>query len=370
MESGLYLYTLIGTLLVLVAAFSSLLARRFGAPLLLVFLLIGLATGVDGVGIDFDDARLAFAVGSLALAVILFDAGFGTPLAAFRQAAAPALLLATVGVLLTTVIFAIFAYLITGLGPLESVLIGAIVSSTDAAAVFFLLRGAGVTLRERIRTTLEIESGSNDPVAIFLTLSLVSLIAAGDAASPGTVALDIVLDFFAQMGIGAAVGVLGGGLIARLVDRLKLDQGLVPIFVLALSLLVFGIAGALGGSGFLAVYLAGLVAGNTVTRSITNLRRFQDGFSWLAQIIMFLVLGLFATPSQFPAILPAAIALGLILIFVARPLAISISLLPFRFSPPETAFISWVGLRGAVSILLALTPLIAGIEQVRAIFNM
>ncbi|MEX0627525.1 MAG: potassium/proton antiporter, partial [Cucumibacter sp.] len=247
---------------------------------------------------------------------------------------------------------------------------GAIVSSTDAAAVFFLLRGAGVTLRERIRTTLEIESGSNDPVAIFLTLSLVSLIAAGDAASPGTVALDIVLDFFAQMGIGAAVGVLGGGLIARLVDRLKLDQGLVPIFVLALSLLVFGIAGALGGSGFLAVYLAGLVAGNTVTRSITNLRRFQDGFSWLAQIIMFLVLGLFATPSQFPAILPAAIALGLILIFVARPLAISISLLPFRFSPPETAFISWVGLRGAVSILLALTPLIAGIEQGRAIFNM
>ncbi len=370
MDSGLYLVTLVGTALVLAAAFSSLFARRFGAPLLLVFLAIGLVAGEDGLGIVFDDARFAFFVGSLALAVILFDAGFSTSLAAFRQAAAPAAVLSTLGVVLTALFFAIAAYLITDLGIVESLVLGAVISSTDAAAVFFLLRAGGINLREKVRTTLEIESGVNDPIAIFLTLTLVSVAAASEQLNAGRLVLDVILGFLQQMGIGAAVGVLGGGLIARLTDRLRLDVGLVPIFVLALSLLVFGIAGSLGGSGFLAVYLAGLISGNAVTRSAANLRRFQDGISWLAQIIMFLVLGLFATPSQFPSILPASIALGLVLVFIARPLAISITLWPFRFSPTETAFISWVGLRGAVSILLALTPIIAGLDQGRVLFNM
>jgi cell volume regulation protein A len=171
------------------------------------------------------------------------------------------------------------------------------------------------------------------------------------------------------MVLGAAVGMLGGFAIARMVERLDLDQGLQPIFVLTLSLLVFAGAGAIGGSGFLAVYLAGLVAGNSKIRGAAGLKRFQDGVSWLAQIIMFLVLGLFATPSQFPAILIIGIVLGLFLIFVARPLAVWLCLFPFRFPRAETAFISWVGLRGAVSILLAITPLLVGLERGRDVFN-
>ena len=369
MEHAIYLATLIGTGLVVAAAFSSLIAFRFGAPLLLLFLGIGLATGVDGLGITFDNANVAYFVGSLALAVILFDSGFGTPLKVLRQAAGPALSLATIGVVLTTAVFGAAAFYLLDLNWMESFLLGASVASTDAAAVFFLLRAGEINLRERVRSTLEVESGTNDPIAIFLTITLVEVIAAG--ANPETPVLlaDLALGFVLNMGVGAAVGIAGGMAIVRLVDRLNLDHGLLPIFVLTLSLMVFAAAGAVGGSGFLAVYLAGLVAGNSDIRAVTILKRFQDGMSWLAQIIMFLVLGLFATPSQFPVILLPAILLGLFLIFVARPLAVWLCLLPFRLPRPEVAFVSWVGLRGAVSILLAITPLLGGLEHGRMIFN-
>ncbi len=369
MDQGIYVIILIGTALVLLAAFSSLIARRFGAPLLLIFLGIGLAAGTDGMGLDFDNATAAYFVGSLALAIILFDSGFGTSLASFRAAAAPAITLATLGVLLTAGIVGLAAHFLTDLGWLPSMLLGATVASTDAAAVFFLLRVGNISVRDRVRSTLEVESGSNDPIAIFLTLSLVSLIATGAAAEPQKLALDIAVGFLQQMGIGLIAGLVGGYLIVRLVIRLRLDQGLVPIFVLALSLLVFSITGAFGGSGFLAVYIAGLVAGNSRLRATDQVKRFQDGMTWLAQIIMFLVLGLFATPSQFPEIALPALVLGLFLIFVARPLAVALCLLPFRFTREETAFISWVGLRGAVSILLAITPVIDNIEGGRALFN-
>jgi len=369
MDQGIYVIILIGTALVLLAAFSSLIARRFGAPLLLIFLGIGLAAGTDGMGLDFDNATAAYFVGSLALAIILFDSGFGTSLASFRAAAAPAITLATLGVLLTAGIVGLAAHFLTDLGWLPSMLLGATVASTDAAAVFFLLRMGNISVRDRVRSTLEVESGSNDPIAIFLTLSLVSLIATGAAAEPQKLALDIAVGFLQQMGIGLIAGLVGGYLIVRLVIRLRLDQGLVPIFVLALSLLVFSITGAFGGSGFLAVYIAGLVAGNSRLRATDQVKRFQDGMTWLAQIIMFLVLGLFATPSQFPEIALPALVLGLFLIFVARPLAVALCLLPFRFTREETAFISWVGLRGAVSILLAITPVIDNIEGGRALFN-
>ncbi len=370
MEQAIYLVTLVSTALVLAAAFSSLIAFRFGAPLLLLFLSLGLAAGVDGLGIVFDNAGVAYFVGCLALAVILFDSGFGTPIAALRQAALPALSLATIGVVLTTGLFGAAAFYLTGFSWLESFLLGAAVASTDAAAVFFLLRVGNVNLRDRVRSTLEIESGTNDPIAIFLTITLVEVIAAGHNPEAEVLVLDLVLGFLTNMAIGAVVGVLGGLAIARLVEKLNLDHGLLPIFVLTLSLLVFAAGGAIGGSGFLAVYLAGLVAGNSTIRAATILKRFQDGVSWLAQIIMFLVLGLFATPSQFLAILPVALALGLFLIFVARPVAVWLCLLPFRMPRQETAFISWVGLRGAVSILLAITPLLGGLEHGRAIFNM
>jgi cell volume regulation protein A len=369
MEQSIYLVTLVGAALVLAAAFSSLIAFRFGAPLLLLFLGIGLASGVDGLGIQFDNAQLAYFVGALALAVILFDSGFGTPLNVLRQAALPALSLATAGVVMTTVIFGVAAFYMTDFTWLESFLLGAAVASTDAAAVFFLLRAGNVNLRERVRSTLEIESGTNDPIAIFLTITLVEIIAAGADPNAELLFIDLVIGFVVHMGLGAAAGLIGGFLIVRLVERLNLDSGLLPIFVLTLSLMVFAAAGAIHGSGFLAVYLAGLVAGNSDIRAVSVLRRFQAGMSWLAQIIMFLVLGLFATPSQFPDILAVALVLGLFLIFVARPIAVWFCLLPFNMPRQETAFISWVGLRGAVSILLAIAPILGGLENGREIFN-
>ena len=369
MDQAIYFITLIGTALVLFAAFSSLIAYRFGAPLLLIFLGIGLAAGVDGLGLSFDNAPVAFFVGSLALAVILFDSGFGTSFVSFRSASAPAIVLATVGVVITTGILGVAARYVTGFGWLESFLLGAAVASTDAAAVFFLLRVGNNSVRDRVRSTLEVESGSNDPMAIFLTLSLVSLIASGEALEPGALAGEIALGFLKQMSIGLAVGFVGGYLIVRLVMRLRLEQGLLPIFVLTLSLLLFALTGTIGGSGFLAVYVAGMVAGNARMRSTGMLKRFQDGVTWLAQIIMFLVLGLFATPSQFAAILLPALFIGLFLIFVARPIAVALCLAPFRFTKAETAFISWVGLRGAVSILLALLPIMEEVEGGRTIFN-
>ncbi|RLP26293.1 potassium/proton antiporter [Mesorhizobium sp. YM1C-6-2] len=369
MDQSVYLVTLMGTALVLAAAFSSLIAFRFGAPLLLLFLGLGLAAGTDGLGIDFDNARLAYFVGALALAVILFESGFGTPLTALRQAAPAALSLATLGVVITTLLFGVAGRYLTGFGWLESFLLGAAVASTDAAAVFFLLRAGNLQLRDRVRSTLEIESGSNDPIAIFLTITLVEVIAAGADPDAEVLLLDLVAGFVMHMGVGAIIGLVGGVAIVRLVGRLNLDHGLLPIFVLTLSLLVFAAGGAFGGSGFLAVYLAGLVAGNSSIRSAASLKRFQEGVAWLAQIIMFLVLGLFATPSQFLPILPASVALGLFLIFVARPVAVWLCLIPFHFPRQETAFVSWVGLRGAVSILLAITPLLGGLEDGRAIFN-
>jgi cell volume regulation protein A len=235
--------------------------------------------------------------------------------------------------------------------------------------VFFLLRAGNVHLRERVRSILEIESGTNDPIAIFLTVMLVEAIARGADPTAEVLGVDLVVGFIVSMGIGAAVGLGGGLAIAKFVEKLDLDQGLLPIFVLALSLLVFAFAGAIGGSGFLAVYLAGFVAGNSRMRGAAILKRVQDGVSWLAQIIMFLVIGLFATPSQFPEILLGSVALGLFLVFVARPLAVWLCLLPFGFPRAETAFISWVGLRGAVSILLAMTPLLHNLEHGREIFN-
>jgi potassium/hydrogen antiporter len=366
---SIYLLTLVGTALVLAAAFSSLLAFRFGAPLLLLFLAIGLLTGTDGLGIEFDNTEAAYFIGSIALALILFDSGFGTPMHALRQAAGPALSLATVGVVITASIMAVAAHFLMGLGWIESFLLGAITGSTDAAAVFFLLRAGNTEIKERVRSTLEIESGSNDPIAIFLTISLVEVLAAGHGAQPGAMALTIATGFVREMVIGGMIGAGGGYVISRLIEKIDIDRGLLPILVLALSLMVYGFAGFAGGSGFLAVYLAGLVAGNANLRSHAAIKRFQDGLSWLSQIIMFLLLGLYATPSQFLGVLIPAVILALVLIFIARPIAAGISLAPFRFAKAETAFLSWVGLRGAVSILLALTPMLGGLEQGRLLFN-
>ena len=367
MVEAFYIFLLVGTILVLAAAFSSLIAFRFGAPLLLVFLSIGLIAGVDGLGIAFDNFALAYMVGSLALAIILFDSGFGTSTHSFRVAAWPALTLASLGVLVTASIFAFAAMLLLDFTWLEGLLLGSIVGSTDAAAVFFLLRIGGINIRDQVRSTLEVESGTNDPMAIFLTIALVEIIASGQ----GFDGLDaqFALLFVEQMALGLIFGFLGGMMIVWILNRFTRDRSLAPIFTLALALLVFAFTGAIGGSGFLAVYVAGIYSGNRKMFARESIARFHAGLTWLAQIVMFIVLGLLATPSQFPSIILPAVGLALFLVFVARPLAVWLSLLPFQMTQQETGFVAWVGLRGAVSILLAIMPLLGGLENGLLYFN-
>ena len=362
-----YIVVLVSTTLVLLAAFSSLLAFRFGAPLLLLFLAIGLLAGTDGLGIEFTNNYLAYILGSIALAVILFDSGFGTPVQAFKLAAVPSLTLASVGVLMTAALIGVAAMWLLNFTWLEGLLLGSIVASTDAAAVFFLLRIGGINIRDKVRSTLEVESGTNDPMAIFLTIALVEILASGERYHG--INIGMLAMFVQQMGLGVILGLLGGMMISLIVSQLETDRGLTPIFVLALALLVFSATGAVGGSGFLAVYVAGIYAGNRKLQGYASIKRFQDGMTWLAQIIMFLVLGLLATPSQFPAIAIPAVLLALFLIFIARPLAIWLSLLPFDYTQQEIGFVAWVGLRGAVSILLAIMPILGGLENGPVYFN-
>jgi len=362
-----YIVTLASMSLILIAAFSSLLAERFGAPLLLLFLLIGLFAGVDGLGIDFSNNSGAFMLGSIALAIILFDSGYGTSLQSFRQAAVPALTLATVGVLFTAILFGAAARFLLDFSWLEGLLLGSIVASTDAAAVFFLLRTGGINIRDKVRSTLEVESGTNDPMAIFLTAALVSIMASGEGLD--SAGLDLLILFVKQIGLGLVLGLGGGVLIVQIIRRIPVERGLAPIFVLALALLVFAYTSVIGGSGFLAVYVAGIYAGNKKIQSKTSIIRFQEGLTWLAQIVMFLVLGLLATPSQFPQIILPAIALAIFLVCIARPLAVWLCLLPFDYTQRETGFVAWVGLRGAVSILLAILPILGNLENGQLYFN-
>jgi cell volume regulation protein A len=307
-------------------------------------------------------------VGSLALAIVLFDSGYGTPRAAFRLAAGPAMTMATIGVFITTGLFGAAATVILNISWLEGMLLGAIVASTDAAAVFFLLRIGGVNIRDKVRSTLEVESGSNDPMAIFLTITLVDIIANhGGMADSGW--MTIMASFATQLGLGLFFGIAGGALIVLVGNRFGQDQSLIPIFVLMLAMLVFSTTGAAGGSGFLAVYVAGIYAGNRKMQASQSVKRFQEAMTWLAQIIMFLMLGLLATPSQFPVLILPAIGLAFFLIFIARPLAVWLCLLPFDFSQRETTFMAWVGLRGAVSILLGILPVLGNLENGMMFFN-
>lgn len=369
MVEGIAIAVLIGAGLVVVSAFTSLVAFRLGAPLLLIFLGVGLLAGEDGLGgIEFENADAAYFIGSVALAIILFDSGITTRRQTFRVAAAPAIVLATVGVLLTAVIVAIPTRFLLGLEWLEALLLGAVVGSTDAAAVFFLLRVGGIQIRERVRATLEVESGSNDPMAIFLTVTLVELIASG-ATGPEDLSWRFLSSFVVQLGLGAAFGLGFGYLVVQGLNRIRLEGGLYPVVIIGLALCVFSVTSLLGGSGFLAAYVAGLVMGNMALRGGLAFRRFQEGLTWLAQITMFLVLGLLATPSEFLAIGWQAVAIGVALILIARPIAIWLCLLPFGFHRNETTFIAWVGLRGAVSILLAILPIVGGLEIGQTLFN-
>jgi len=357
---------LLGALLLLAGILSSLIALRFGAPLLLVFLVLGMLAGESGPGgIKFDDVRTAYLVGSIALALILFDGGLRTRYATFRSVFAPALALATVGVMLTAALTAPAAHYLLGLGWTESLLVGAVVASTDAAAVFFLIHARGLHLRPRVAATLEVESGSNDPFAVFLTLMLVEFLLNGTGTWQ-----HVVLTLAEEAILGGILGIAGGRLIVIALNRLGLAQGLHAPFVAASVLAIFGLASAAHASGFLAAYLAGLVVGNRPTRAHNTIVVVLDATTWLAQIVMFVLLGLLAWPERITEHVLAALAVALALMFFARPAAVFACLAPFRFSWREKLFISWVGLRGAVGIFLASIPLLVGLPDAQLFFDL
>lgn len=357
---------LLGALLIFVSILASVFTSRFGVPILLVFLVLGMLAGEDGPGgIRFDDFQTANLTGTVALAVILFDGGMRTRAGSFLIGLRPAVSLATVGVVATALVTGIAATWVFSLHWMQGLLIGAIVGSTDAAAVFALLHARGMELKQRVAATLEIESGSNDPMAVFLVLALIELLVAGQLE----ISWSMGLEFVKQMTIGAAAGWLGGRLLVWLINHLSLETGLYPLLAVAGGVAIYSATSLAGGSGFLAVYLAGLVLGNSMVQDMQNILRMNDGLAWLAQITMFLILGLLVTPSQFVAVALPALGVALVLMLVARPIAVWLSLAPFRFPWREQVFISWVGLRGAVPIILASFPLLAGIDHGAVYFN-
>jgi cell volume regulation protein A len=356
---------LLGSLLVLAGILSSLIALRFGAPLLLVFLLVGMLAGEGGPGgLKFDDVGVAYTVGSIALALILFDGGLRTRFATFRNVLAPAVTLATVGVLVTTVLTAPVAKFVLGINWIQALLVGAVVASTDAAAVFYLINARGLRLRPRVRAVLEVESGTNDPFAVFLALLLVEMLLVGEQSWSHA-----LLTFIRDSVLGCIIGFAGGQIIVWVLNRLGLAQGLHAPFVAVSALVVFAFANTLHASGFLAVYLAGLVVGNKQTRAHNSVVVFLDAITWLAQIVMFVLLGLLAWPHRLADSLFGAIAVALVLMLVARPVAVFLCLAPFNFQWREKVFIAWVGLRGAVGIFLASIPLLVGLPAAYLFFD-
>jgi cell volume regulation protein A len=352
---------LVTGVLLLLGIASSKLSTRLGMPVLVLFLLVGMFAGSEGIGgIEFENFHLAHAIGTLALAMILFDGGLGTSLTAIRLAWKPSILLATVGVLVTAVITGVAASWILEISWLEGLLLGSIVGSTDASAVFAVLRWGGVGLPKRIAAVLEVESASNDPMAIFLTIGCIEVLLGNVTLGPGLLGL-----FASQMLIGALLGLLVGYAAVEVVNRVELGAaGLYPVLISAFCLLSFGLAVQLGGSGYLAVYLAGVVIGNRRLMYQRSIRRFHDAIAWLAQIIMFITLGLLCFPSRLLEVSGKAILISIVLILVARPIAVLISTLGFRFNWRELTFMSWVGLKGAVPITLATFPLILGTTDV------
>lgn len=363
--------------LVFISVLAGVLSARVGFSFLLVFLLVGILAGVDGPGgLVFNDFRLSFWVGNVALAVILLDGGLRTDFTTFRTGLRPSMLLATVGVVVCTGLTGLAAHWLLDLSWPLSLLVGAIVGSTDAAAVFSLLKSSGVKLNERVAATLEIESGMNDPMAVYLTLTFIGVALAAQGVASEAVSSDplhVLLTLLQQFGWGAALGMGCGFALAELLKRMGRGAdgggGIRALLVVSAGLAVFAGTTWLGGSGFLAVYAMGVITGNMARRHVRSALSAMDGYAWLSQAGMFLLLGLLVTPSDLLRTLWPALGVSLALMLVARPLSVWLCLAPLRFQAREINFIAWVGLRGAVPIVLAVFPVMAGVNGAQTFFN-
>lgn len=359
---------LIGSVLLFISIIASKTSFKLGIPTLILFLIVGMLAGSDGPGgIAFDDAHTAQFLGVVALTFILFSGGLDTKLESIRPVMKDGISLATIGVLITAMLTGVFAAYLLGFTMVEGLLLGAVVSSTDAAAVFSILRSRSVGLKGNVRPLLEFESGSNDPMAYFLTISLIDLVKNPDAS-----VMLLIPKFFIGMIIGGVCGYFGGRAMTWVVNKIHLEvDGLYPVLILALVFFTFSFTDRIGGNGFLAVYLSGIILGNSNFIHKKSLIRFYDGQAWLMQIVMFLALGLLVFPSQIYPLIPAGLAITAFLILVARPAAVFISLARARdLNWRKKLFISWVGLRGAAPIVFAMYPLISNVHYASTIFNL
>ncbi|WP_038534062.1 potassium/proton antiporter [Sulfurospirillum multivorans] len=364
---NLEFYIVLAASLMLLSVFSSKISDKFGIPTLFIFLGLGMLAGSDGIlGIHFDNPNLAQSIGTLALIFILFGGGIDTSWKAIKPVLKEGLLLSTIGVLLTALLTAVCAYYLFDVSMLEALLMGAIISSTDAAAVFAILRAKGISLKRPLAPLLELESGSNDPMAIFLTLTILQLIFMPE----GTSFFELISSFVLQFLIGGLMGYLFGILLPAILNRLHLSYyGLYPVFSIAWILLLFGATALLGGNGFLAVYIAGIAANAREFTHKKNLVGFHDGLAWIMQIWVFLTLGLLVFPSELPTIAWQSVTIALWLTFIARPISVFLTLVRTHLNLNEKLFIAWVGLRGAVPIVLATYPFLKGLEHSSMIFN-
>lgn len=356
---------LMGALL-LISILAAAVSNRLGAPLLLSFLIIGMLAGEEGVlRIQFNNPTVAFFIGSLALVIILFDGGMRTHKERFRVALWPAISLATVGVALTCAITAAAVVWLFDLPWPIALLIGAILSSTDAAAVFGIFQSQNMRIKQRVAATLEIESGTNDPMAIILTMTVTAMIATAQEFSWWVITVDVLQ----QLLLGLVVGWFGGRTFVYMARKLTVQFSFFPLLAAASAVVVFALTSGAGGSGYLAVYLMGFVIGNSRLPQLMHILQVQDGLAWLSQIMMFLILGLLVTPSHLMEHWQLSLTVALLMIFIARPIAVWVSLLPFTFPWRDQVFISWVGLRGAVPIILALYPWLMNIENQQLFFD-
>lgn len=357
---------LTGSILLLISIFAGKTSYRFGVPTLILFLLIGMLAGSDGIGgIEFGNYEMAQFIGIVALNFILFSGGLETNWTSIKPILAQGITLSTLGVLLTAGILGTFVWMVTDFTIYEGLLLGSIVSSTDAAAVFSILRSKNLALKSKLRPTLELESGSNDPMAYVLTIAFLGLVINQDQGI-----LNVIPVFFQQMILGGILGFLMGKASEYIINRISLDfEGLYPVLVMALMFITFSATDSLGGNGFLAVYLCSVYLGNQDLIHKKTILRMFDGLAWLMQIVLFLTLGMLAYPSHILPVVDIGLIISLFLIFVARPLSVFISLIPFPMKLRRRFYISWVGLRGAVPIVFATYPLIAGIEKADMIFN-